>query len=800
MIAIYAQGMFFAIVLAQRPQDYIDPDKFNDKLLANLVIDSLNKIRSNANMDQMLANDVLTKAAVEQSTFMSISKKVSLSGSSKEKLTTSRRIEAYGGTGRGQEIVLALPIMKMAKTYFTYEQVASDIIRKVERSKKNHEVITNVTSFYIGIGNTLDAAGKKVYTSIVIGGLESINQGKKLRKLLDMKYSKRDYGLTLGNAKDCRNCERFDDLQALQQSIHLQQGKVLLEYGNLRKMKKLFPHSNDGIGIDIVQKQQYPCDTFNIFDSKLMHRGVFLKPIYAKDLFKKNTYQERDNRYSAYICKIPRRYLRHLGEGYEINLNVIQKGKFCKRITRTFVENDLAKRVASSGLYPDTLQEKDFTPVVSRETVNNKIAFKVPFEKNKFEFKPKDIQPLLDELAQPKYDINEINIKAFTSLEGDSIKNAVLQIKRAKSIVEALEKINKRSLINDVTTEDGWEQFFKDANQTEVYSRFAQLPKEKILDTIKHDSALRAAIEPLLAKQRYAEVELKITYQTEGKEEQNFVQYSLDEAIKANNPKKALAIQRFAISQAMSGHYSPQKLMTMQLPMKKEYTNLLINQVFLQYRFENLDTLSEKLVTQLYEIYKMAPTSEFAKFNQLVAFVKRGIIKDDKDVELTQSRIDELYKSKLIPKDEVDLLNFDFQMKIISIYDLDELGVQNKLVIAATEKIKKLFTPEGASSNTADNAIKLSLLLARHGDYRYAQKLLTPFLDDPNVPEKLIFLYISVASRYRENWFIPQFRQALSIAREKNPTRYCQLFSDPYLSIQVLEHPLIKKEFCQTCK
>jgi hypothetical protein len=117
----------------------------------------------------------------------------------------------------------------------------------------------------------------------------------------------------------------------------------------------------------------------------------------------------------------------------------------------------------------------------------------------------------------------------------------------------------------------------------------------------------------------------------------------------------------------------------------------------------------------------------------------------------------------------------------------------------AMEKLRKQFSVDKGRSNW-ENALQMADIFIRHNDYRYAAQLMTPYLRDEGVSEKFVFTYISVIGRYPENWFNPDFRFALSKAKELNAKRYCQLFSDPYLSIQVLEHPLIKREYCETCR
>ncbi|MEN9522005.1 MAG: hypothetical protein RL065_382, partial [Bacteroidota bacterium] len=423
---------------AQTTGTVINPDDFRYELFNSIFVSKINEQRVKLNKDFLYKHEILEKAATDQSEYISKIKKTVLDGSNRSKRTTGDRIKYYGGATSGQEIVQSCAIGKDIKTFYTYEFVIDELMVKILKSKKYSDIICNPKAFYAGIGSTLDANGKKIYVSIVIGGLESVNEGKKLRKLLSLKYTTKDYGIERGNNKECRNCERFDDYISLQKGISIQGGKVLFEYPNVRKLRKLLATADDGIAIDIIQKSQYPCDTFNIFDAEKQNRGILLKPAYSSKIWSANTEPERYNRYSGYIADVPKKVLKNLGDQYEINVNIIQKGKFCRRITRTFTEANVTDKLKGISIFPDTLNncadckiEDDYV----LDSTSKVLSFKIPFDKNKSEYKPRDLEPILNTLNEPKYTINEINIIAYTSLEGDSTKNALLQIKRAKTII-----------------------------------------------------------------------------------------------------------------------------------------------------------------------------------------------------------------------------------------------------------------------------------------------------------------------------------------------------------------------------
>ncbi len=785
---------------AQRADDKIDPDKFDYILFNQLYLERINQQRNLINRDPLILNEVLEKAALDQSEYMAKTKKINLSGSSKKKRTTGDRIEFFGGTNSGAEIVQGTSVGKDVKTYFTYNQVVDDLFTKIAKSKKYTEIINNPAAFYIGIGASTDARGKRIFVSIVVGGLESINEGKNLRKLLNLRYSTKSYGIKPGNAKECRNCERFDDFIALQQGMSIQQGKIYFEYNNLRKLRKLFVTPDDAIAIDIVLKAQYPCDTFNIYDGKRINRGILLKPIYAKDLFKSNSVPERENRFEGFIAEVPKSILKKLGNEYEINVNIIQRGCFCKRVVRTYNEGNVKDRIKGLTLLPDTAKtciNCNINDDLVFDSVKNTLTFRMPFDKNKSEYRVKDMEPLLAALEEPKYTINEINIIAYTSMEGDSVKNALLQIRRAKSMLEALKKYNKQDFVNNIETYDAWEMFKKQVSNTERYI-YGTMTKRQLIDTLNSSKSLRDEFEYILQEERVTEVRMKVTYLTEGENELPFLVHSIQKAIEKEQFGRALRIQKYAIRQCIAGKFDPNLLLRIKIPMKQEYLAMHLNNIYLESRFNKDDSITPSMEAKLNELAKLEPANLLVKYDRILAFLKNGYFKDQAMIDEYQNRIDALHKTKLSGT-LIDGLYMEYLFKIIAQFDSSGTGLGNKNVVMAMEKLKKQFAL-ASNNNNWENALLLSDIFVKHNDYKYASQLLVPYLRDPRVSEKFIFMYIAVIGHYPENWYTPDFRYALSKAKEFNQKRYCQLFSEPYLSIQVLEHPLIKKEYCETCR
>jgi hypothetical protein len=56
-----------------------------------------------------------------------------------------------------------------------------------------------------------------------------------------------------------------------------------------------------------------------------------------------------------------------------------------------------------------------------------------------------------------------------------------------------------------------------------------------------------------------------------------------------------------------------------------------------------------------------------------------------------------------------------------------------------------------------------------------------------------------VAAHFPDQVFSRTFRMAMSNAAQVDQSRYCNLFGNPYLSFQLLDNPLVKSTYCNTC-
>ncbi|MCW3102240.1 MAG: hypothetical protein JWO09_680 [Bacteroidetes bacterium] len=752
-----------------------------------LILQELNKIRIAANLDTLEANEILSRASAIQAEDMAKNNKAQLENSKGKLKTTAKRVIAAGGTKNAEETVLAVSAMK-GKAAATPKDIADAVMAKWKLGKKELLIIKNGNYVFASPSVKIDEGGKKAYVSVVYGGFSIVNDGAKMKKELKAPYTSKNKKIKAPDARTCKNCEKFKDYDGLQKGIYVKDNKVYLKYDNLKAFSRLIKKPKDGLAIDFVQKAQYENPKYNIYDNNLLSKGVLQKTVSKDKLFSKNLVKpekkgKKVSKLDVQIGTIPK----NLKGDYEINLLVIQDGKLCKTIRKSYIEQgDLESNSPLSMLLMP--EDGAYTkPPFEPKSESTLLNFSIPFEKNKSDYKEEDLAPFLNALQEPDFFIEGLYITAYSSIEGDANSNATLQKKRAESIIKALSKMQKAGVVTNVKTSDSW-SLFQMETEDGKYDYLAKMPKEKAIKEI-NSKGLATELEPILSKERFAQIVMDVTYDITGPKEEKFSVSKFNQAVKKNDIKQAYKIQYYIAKQMREQKYTPEAAVKLVIPTEAKYSGLLNNQVVNHYLLNN-SVPDDEDYAEMKKLAALDPANNYIKFNNLFCAVKLdSTIGDKKAQDEMQAKIDGMYKTE-VPKKFVDALNTEWQFRIIEAYDTLENGAP--VVEACINRIKSFYNFKDGSWQ---NALKLSYIFARFKDYKFATTILAPFVKEEKPDENLLFAYASFCAQEQELVNSRMFVTALEKAEKANHERYCKLFGQPYLTFQVLDNPLVKKDF-----
>ncbi|MDF2450228.1 MAG: hypothetical protein K0R26_2732 [Bacteroidota bacterium] len=760
-------------------------DNFNLDELPGILIRELNSFRSRNGLDTFEVNQVLIDAAAIDAKLFA---KSGVAKVDQEKV--KKNLIKAGGTKKGEEVAMITPVNKGRDNLKT-QDVAKVIWTRWENNKKDKEILLKAQYMLIGIKCELQKDGKKVAVTAVFGGYDSFNTGAKMKKELAVPYNSKSKKLLAPDAKACKNCEKWKNFDLLQKGLKVENGKIYLEYANLKDLKRILKKTKDGLAVDIVQRAQYEKADYNIVDNNLLNKGIMQKVItkdqvFSKNLIKPDPKAKKKVKINKLKLEMGKFDPKIKGE-YELNLIVVQDGRVCKTVTRSYLEKGDQESSTPVGLIPAE-ESVGLKPPFEPKSESSILNFTIPFEKNKSEFKPEDVAPFIRALNEPDFVIDGLYIYAYSSIEGDASANAKLQRKRAESVTKVLQSMQQNKISPIIETKDSWNLFELEMEDGK-YADLVKMGKEKAVKKINSDAALLKELEPVLAKQRFAQMVMDVTYDISGDKEQRFTTVSFNRAIKANKLPQAYKIMEYAFARKMDKKYTEDVMDSLKIPNDAKWVNMANNKVYYEYLAKS-SIVDEDDYAEFQRLEKLDPTNDVVRFNRIFCSIKVDSTLGTKEAQAKmQQEIDALYKSK-INKKMIDGLNIEWQFKIIE--SLDTIDDAEPLIEACINKIKGFYNFKEASWQ---NALKLAYVFTRGKDYKYSATILEPFLKVNNVSEDLLYSYISIASHLPEKFYSRTFSDALHKAKEKNPERYCRLFGEPYMSFQVLDNPNAKKDY-----
>lgn len=765
----------------------INPMNFDSEFLEELILVQLNKqLQIRYNSEGLISDTLLKKAAIDQAQYMAMIGDDEITGKGKKK-TTGQRVEFYGGSTYAKEIIRKVPIKK-GKEYFTYKNVTENLVFKWLNNTKQERILNNPEFIFIGIGVDLGESGRRVYASAVLSNYKLYNEGatKEKRKEMAVPYTTKKYGLKPYNDRACRKCDKLRSIGDFQKGLFIKDGEIYFKHDNIRAFKKIIRKPKDALAVDIVQRVQYKCDSVNITDHNLVNKGVMTKRIWSKKLYKKNIIKgKRIRKLEVCLGKFPE----DITGDYELNLIIIQQKHICKNISQFYIIEADVVYVNDITLLADTVTtpETAYTPLGGSTSLN----FNIPFEKDKHTYKPEDIEPFLAVLKEPEFTIDDVNISAYSSIEGTERGNKALQKNRAESIIRALRSRQKGKIKTNVTTGENWEKFKQDVRGTE-FENIASMSLKKAQEYISENN-LDGRLEPILKNHRYAKIEMNVTYDTEGDKEEQYVLAMFNKAVRNNETDKALSIQKYLIKKIFNEEYSRTVIDSQEIPEESRFAGILMNKLCLT-AYVNNDDPNDEYCKKIEDLYSKEPSNKYIYYNKLYCEILHDNQGEDDDIEDMQDKIDELYESEL-GQEVIDVLNLEFQFKVIK--NLDTLDTPHPLLIKSLNRIKQIVNLEEANWQ---NSLKLAYIFVAHKDYEFATKLLEPFIDDEHIFEELLFTYISLCSYSYHRQGSNRFVTAMKRARGLNKERYCALYDGSKFSFQIFDNPKIKEDYCSYCK
>lgn len=634
--------------------------------------------------------------------------------------------------------------------------------------------------------------------------------------------------------------------------------KVRLTSSDVYMIMTLLKHRKDGFALEYVSYRPFDCGNSDYYtapsrrNGQDIFNGLVTRPVFKHQLLKfwrqsKHKYHKRRNKevWNALFGKKqpektehnkrPRRFRTaaklmvkkwdpYTDPGYwtadmgkepagltdytEINVVVLQRRKVCRIFHLTgicgapYMKTKIIEELTdfNPGHYEIKLTYQDFD-------------FEIPFDKNKAEYKPADIKPLLDSISHRKFTVLSATVNAFSSVEGSLEANKRLELKRAESIVNAMEKMQLNQIKAQYTASENWKRFYHDTLEHEELIPFARLDKACIKDSLANKS-FQATMEPLLAKQRVSKVYIKVRFDIDPENRSAYLldafnQHYLnssDPAVCEKEVDTMECIQNELYQRVRNDKKDSSYAVNMFVPYKKEYARLILNNTWLKYKYGSCTDRNYCDPLHLEALNAASYTEGVlwqSDYNLLAYVVNHW--KPGEEPVMDMKAMDKFFRVLDKAKDDdnedlIDSLKILYHFKLAAHYYplLDKDNKARQMIAEAMDDIFEFYKPRPLSDSLS---LKLGRFFIEFEHLNYAQEILRENALREHPDHEVLALYLKVTYQHIEEYPGLEYMQLLAHAHDiLTQDEWCSLFIGPCnISFQVFDYEPMRNLYCRSC-
>lgn len=855
---------------AQSPTDKILPNQLNKKYLEHLIKTKVDSVRAVHNCAALVNDSILYVASDHHAQYMIKNNRLTHVENNRLTRNPQDRAEYYGAINYlvGENVLQtnANSMVKSKKGKIlntgTYGGLATDIVVGWVNSPGHFKNI--ITPEYQITGVSVAENNGRVYAcqkfaqvlykyefeesesffsysdyeaSPVISSFAGIPRG-----LIDYKY---EWKLRHDDLDKCADCFNMKNRQPFI-TLRYEKGSFILRVENSAYVQELIQDKKDGFAVEIVEYNDFVCGNPEYYtkpsrrNEQLMTDGIILKPLYKKDLLKgyKKRKRKKNVRFLSYLfgadsVKFSNRFshyktARYESEYFEINLgrlpkNVnglwahnllyIQEGQICKTDYFTGYCGELFEDTVDFDFLPLDTVGKDYLFSSDSKAVD----FEVPFKQNKAIYSTEDIAPLIESLNTVTYTIDSVYIKATASVEGDSVSNEVLQLKRAESIVAVLQENQQNIIPAQIETATAWDHFYKSIRQVPKYRHLASKSRPEIREALR-DKETAANLEPLLALERKAEIELYVTIPPNEKNLPYLVEKEVKEITKniALHPDSTATFFRqfrklyaFVHKEVIDNAFAPEDLAKIRMPKGYE-EDIDLAQQFLLYGFEfqNAFKYNQQWVADKDNVWNRVAGNDPLELSPIFVYdnayfnTKKLITRGNADLPKIQGILDQLeplrdlYITDHRAKQQIEALIFNLNSILVNqlLAGMPNDGADD--AATAVQQMERYYKAHNRLDTTT--ALALAKIAVYYTNISQARSLTLDFMDHPDVLKYIVPLGYDHPSK---PGMTPFYNYLIELSETVDEDTWCNLFmNECAIPFQAFEHEKLRDVFCEKCR
>lgn len=405
--------------------------------LRDLLFGKVNNYRVESGLQALKSDSYLQDAAEDHSKYMA--KYDTLTHEEKGAMKTpERRVKKSGGKDFEfvGENVLYREVENFKLNKKELESLAEEMFQQWKNSPPHNLNMLHSQYVFGDLGIYASTKSNRLYATQVFG-----SKGQRVEGQL----SRNSFGIR-DAATECSGIfETQEHLIAnIGNSIQLENDTFFLYFHNIHFIEEVFNTANTGLVVDVIQRDQLPCDGPNVLDMSKVYDGIMLKPVYRDELFRNNR-AEGKHRIITPIGVLPES-LR--GKVIEASLIFIRNNEKCRYEVPAFVPHAPYEMQGFEPSLVNPSVKMVQTGIGRSETLDFEFNTNITTASNTPEIKFKDEE------------IHSVSIVSYSSIEGSEENNINLHRNRGKYIENYIASRTKsKNYPTEIEASENWRLF-----------------------------------------------------------------------------------------------------------------------------------------------------------------------------------------------------------------------------------------------------------------------------------------------------------------------------------------------------
>jgi len=572
-------------------------------------------------------------------------------------------------------------------------------------------------------------------------------------------------------------------------------GSIYFSMTDINWFQKIFKNNSYGVTVDIVSKTRYACstgiDSRSARPGSALPLGTVLEPIYRKALLDENL--ATDGSITVKIGKLPAALK---GQELESNLVIVNGNFICYYSNFVNITRN-SWQLLPMGLFTDSLirdTKNNGSTQTDFFTYTKKEQLTVPFEKSSAAFNAAYFKRCFDSIHLSDYQIQQLEIRAYSSVEGREITNKILVQKRADTIVKVLKQYQPLLKRISINTAENWLEYFTDIEKSNI-EELKGLSKTETRRKLTLPS-LAANVEPLLSHHRKA----VITFYLKGKSSVSFsneeqMLNAFKKAVIQKNIPEARTIQKEIVDEIAGNRLPADYINQLEVPQSKEFSSLLNDREV--YRYLLKATSEYEAYQNFVTLQKLDPSNGHVRYN--VCALSFFMWQYGGDTSMAGTLLQQINALQQYGINHVLIKRMQINYHILAGEEYMERFQYDK----KDSCVDFIYNVYQNLRLDDDDIYSLAKYFAYYSRLDYAEEIVTPRIDQLDVSEDLLFFYINTQFYTPASFESEPFGKAMLNAVSLNPKRYCNFFlpnDRGGASMQLLEYQELRKIYCETCK